>query len=322
MFINNTAEESVNIDIISLDLEMDISGEDITRSSLDVTELSLVLLLLTFTSLLSNFSYLIWSSFYTPARSSLLILLSLADISLIFCGVSLTLSFPHGATLTKFSDQLNLAIILHFSLGLFFPLLSIVAVVFYLIKEVFITIKTENHYTTEYKAIEKCEEQKIGMRNLFQLMIPSCVFAFLITCFFTTNISSCLTQSEPLSSISGYSAQCSLSYSTWVTPTISQLLLNPLHFPLTVMAVLPVLICLAQTNTLFLNQENISRHGRKIGWVIFLCVYSLFITDLVMFSQGYQDSVMDLQVQPLEWRRSAGTMARTTAVFLIHLVCL
>ena len=276
--------------------------------------------------------YLVWSSLYRPARSSLLTLLSLSDMSLVFSGISLMLSFPHGVSLTMLPDKFYLAIIIHFSLALFFPFLSLVGVVSYLVKEVFVTLRTENKDTAQYENIEKKTGQDPRIRNLLQLMVPSCVIAFLLTCMFTTKITSCLVQPDPSSSLSGDSFLCNLSpYSSMSSTTASQLLLNPLSFPLTVLTVMPVLISLARANTLFQDQSDHHQHGRKIGWIIFLSVYSLFICDLLIFSQTSPDNGVHLQTlpdtgvqlytQPLEWRKSVGSLARNIAIFLLHRLC-
>jgi len=338
MFINNTiiARDAINYD------DMELVEEDIQINPVSVFELSPALLLLPVISLLSNMFYLVWSSLYRPARSSLLTLLSLSDMSLVFSGLSLMLSFPHGAPLTMFPDKFYLAIIIHFSLCLFFPLLTLVGVVSYLVKEVFVTLRADNKNTALYVDIEKKEEQEPGIRNILLLMVPSCGVAFLLTCFFITKITSCLVKSDTLSSLSGNSILCTLSpFSTISSTTASQLLLNPLSFPLTVMTVMPVLISLAKTNTLFQDQSDHHHHGRKVGWIIFLSVYSLFICDLLIYSQTStdisvhiqttpdtgvhlqtsQDNGVHLYTQPLEWRKSVGSFARNTAIFLIHMLC-
>ena len=272
-----------------------------------------------FSSLLSNFFYLTWSSLYQPARSSLLTLLALSDLSLSFCGLSLSLFTPSENLLARFPDQFLPWLSLHFCLSLFFPLLSLVAVVIYLLKEILITLGTRKedviHDVANIHKNNKNEDKKVTM-NLFQLMIPACLVAFCITCQLCERIISCFlfheTNSWP-SSPDGLFVQCSLQPgSSEITQRLVELTTNPLNFPLTVLTVLPVLILLARTNILF--REQGAFHGRKLGWTIFLSVYSLFICDLVMFSQSTWKNSLDMRVQPLEWRNSAGSLVRTVAV--------
>ena len=153
-------------------------------------------------------------------------------------------------------------------------------------------------------------------------MIPSCVIGFGITCMLSLRINSCHLLFEPptwTSSISSFSVQCNLNpRSSWLTQKLSELVLNPLHFPLTMLAVLPVLIILAKTNTMF--QEPGGCQGRTLGWIIFLSVYSFFICDLFIFSQNSGESFMELQLQPLEWRKSVGSLVRNGAFIIIQLV--
>ena len=275
---------------------------------------------MTFSSLMSNFFYLIWSSLYKPARSSLFTLLALSDLSLTFCGLSLLLSSPDENIFTRFPDIFHPWIFLNFCLSLFFPLLSLVAVVAYLIKEVCATLAIEKEAACVDSNIKEMKNTEKGIKNLLFLMMPSCVIAFGITCMLSMRINVCYLLFEPptwTSSLSSLSVQCSLNpSSSWLTQKLSELVLNPLHFPLTMLAVLPVLIILAKTNTMF--QEHGNRHGRKLGWIIFLSVYSLFICDLFIFSQSSGERFLELKLQPLEWRKSAGSVVRNGAFIIIH----
>merc|ERR1711874_734547 len=99
MFVNTSSQDTFAMEVINNDIEL--AGRDIQRSPMFLGDLSPVLLMITFTSLLFNFFSLTWSAFYRPARSSLLTLLSLADISLIVCGLSLILSIPDDVHLTS-----------------------------------------------------------------------------------------------------------------------------------------------------------------------------------------------------------------------------
>eukprot|EP00092_Neocalanus_flemingeri_P078895 GFUD01098231.1.p1 GENE.GFUD01098231.1~~GFUD01098231.1.p1 ORF type:complete len:160 (-),score=39.79 GFUD01098231.1:25-504(-) len=155
--------------------------------------------------------------------------------------------------------------------------------------------------------------------SLFQLMIPSCVVAFCITSHLSTRIISCNllqeTDTWPSSSV-----HCSLQPgSTQLTQRLTELTTNPLNFPLTVLTVLPVLILIAKTNILFQEQQG-ALHGRKLGWTIFLSVYSLFICDLFMFSQSQRNSSLEMMMQPLEWRNSVGSVLRTIVVVIVFVL--
>ena len=126
-----------------------------------------VLLLMTFSSLMSNFFYLIWSSLYKPARSSLFTLLALSDLSLAFCGLSLSLFHQNENFLTSSHGNVHPWIFLHFCLSLFFPLLSLVAVVSYLIKEVYITLATEKEAISVDSNIEQMKRKKKGIKTFY-----------------------------------------------------------------------------------------------------------------------------------------------------------
>ena len=169
---------------------------------------------MTFSSLMSNFFYLIWSSLYKPARSSLFTLLALSDLSLAFCGLSLSLFHQNENFLTSSHGNVHPWIFLHFCLSLFFPLLSLVAVVSYLIKEVYITLATEKEAISLESNFEEMKRKEKGIKNLFLLMIPSCVIGFGINCMLSLRINSCHLLFEPptwTSSISSFSVQCNLN---------------------------------------------------------------------------------------------------------------
>ena len=65
--------------------------------------------------------------------------------------------------------------------------------------------------------------------------------------------------------------------------TVLRFLVNPVYFPLTVTAVIPILIRLAVKESLFHPDNNGDR--TKISWIIFISTYTLFLFDLVIFSQ-------------------------------------
>ena len=96
---------------------------------------------------------------------------------------------------------------------------------------------------------------------------------------------------------------------------ILQMVLNPVQFPLTVTAVIPIMTILAFSQTLFLTQKT-DQLKRRLAWSLFILTYSLFLCDLIIYSQS-QTIVHKflLLLHPLHWRFHLASLLRTGFVF-------
>ena len=93
-----------------------------------------------------------------------------------------------------------------------------------------------------------------------------------------------------------------------------QLLLNPVQFPLTLSAVIPIIFSLAFNPSIFINRKTL-HFNRRLGWFFFVSVYSLFLSDLIIYSQS--GTVVDnniLLLHPLHCRFPLGSLIRNVAV--------
>lgn len=99
-----------------------------------------------------------------------------------------------------------------------------------------------------------------------------------------------------------------------LTAATLQLLLNPVHFPLTISAVIPILFSLAFNPSIFIKGKT-QHFKRRLGWFFFISVYSLFLCDLTIFSQSR--AAVDnniLLLHPMHWRFPLGSLIRNVAV--------
>ena len=96
---------------------------------------------------------------------------------------------------------------------------------------------------------------------------------------------------------------------------ILQMVLNPVQFPLTVTAVIPIMTILAFNQTLFLTQKT-DQLKRRLAWSLFILTYSLFLCDLIIYSQS-QTIVHKflLLLHPLHWRFHLASLLRNGFVF-------
>ena len=94
-----------------------------------------------------------------------------------------------------------------------------------------------------------------------------------------------------------------------------QLLLNPVHFPLTISAVIPIIFSLAFNPSIFINRKTL-HFQRRLGWFFFISIYSLFLCDLIIYSQS--GTVVDNNILLLHPRggnlQCIGSLVRNVAV--------
>ena len=93
-----------------------------------------------------------------------------------------------------------------------------------------------------------------------------------------------------------------------------RLLLNSVQFPLTLSAVIPLMFSLAFNPSILINRKT-QHFKRRLGWFVFISLYSLLLCDLINFSQS--GTVVDnniLLLHPMHCRFPLGSLIRNVAV--------
>jgi len=277
------------------------------------------LLVLLVASLASNLVTLV-----SPvARSPLSLLLSVSDLCLAAWGLA--------SHLQHRTQQVE--VFSAFCLSLYFPLVSSIGITIHLLAEMAAVIKIPRQHTS--KDPETNQRRAPWSRDWCGPMreaVVACVW--LVAVSVVLALLTCLTISRGFSFCSYYSGrqlQCApYTHTGPVEARLSlllQVLINPVYFPLTVTAVLPIMITLASHHSLFYRPEAapLPRPGwlqeagsRRLGWLMFTAVYSLFLTDLILYGQG-EPVARDLLVlpEPLSWRHAGGSVVRNIAVLAI-----
>ena len=136
-----------------------------------------------------------------------------------------------------------------------------------------INIKTENPPPAP-------SSLRIVLWNMFATLTASSIISFCLCTAITKKLAFC-------SNFAQHNLKCLIEEDSGdkVTARMLQLLINPVYFPLTITAVIPILITMATRQTLFKHPSILQRKS-ILSWSLFLSVYSLFIFDLMLFSQS------------------------------------
>lgn len=238
----------------------------------------------------SNIFFLLWASRRVPYKSSILMMLSISEISSIFllCG-STFLCNPSLADSTLW-------------ICVFFPFLSLIGVTINLFTEIIDAMLSDNE-----------EFIKTGfIPCLLRLLLPSFILSLAMSFLLRERIEYCLVQPS--------SVHCTIQAS--VNPLVDslvQLALNPLRFPFTVNTVLPILLFLAKTTVLFPNVDH-PKNTMIISWSIFIFIYSLFVWDLVSYSRSVMDSEMVVISRLDSLENIFGSMFRNVSAIIITIL--
>ena len=200
--------------------------------------------------------------------------------------------------------------------SLYFPLLSCIGIVIHLMAEIASLIKIQKQ--------EKCINIKrenplpapsslqIVLRNMFASLTASSIISFCLCTAITKKLAFC-------SNFAQHNLKCLIEEDSenGVTARMLQLAINPVYFPLTINAVIPILITMATRQTLF-KQPSILYNKSIPSWMLFVCVYSLFIFDLIIFSQTeiFVENYFVLP-EPLQWRNLVGSIIRNVIVICV-----
>ena len=169
------------------------------------------------------------------------------------------------------------------------------------------------------KPTENSEKKKENHRNILtstlQLLIMSSISAFIICIGVTSKLSFCSYQDYESDTL-----KCLISSGDNFNQTLKtfiQVLINPIYFPLTIGAIIPILILIAKLS-------NTDYSSKMFSWLMFVFLYSLFICDLVIYGQNQMfqgdDGTFSL-LEPLHWRHPCASILRTAAVFTICSFC-
>ena len=165
------------------------------------------------------------------------------------------------------------------------------------------------------KPTQNTKEKKENYRKIIistvQLLTLSSISAFIICIGVTSKLSFCSYQDYDSDSL-----KCLISSEddfSQIFRTFIQVLINPVYFPLTISAIIPILILLAKLS-------NSHYSSKTFSWLTFVFLYSLFICDLVIYSQNQMFSGDDggfTLLEPLHWRHPCASILRTAAVVTI-----
>ena len=295
--------------------------------------------------IISNLVYIIWSSITLLTRSSLILMLSVADISLSVCSILLHIlhldseivfllsccvrkvSFSFSKYFTAKPDfsssetkplKSNVSSNKNepFSNSLYFPLVSSVGVMLHLLTEMVRLIKIQKQ--EKCINIETEAPHSTLLKKMFSTSTLAAVLSLFICMTITKNLNFC-------SRFSGEHLKCRMenypeegeeNFTKKLLQKLLQFVVNPVYFPLTITAVIPIMIFLARSQTLFKQQDNV--FSKKISWTLFLVIYSLFICDLFIFGETeiFSGEYFVLP-EPQHWRRSVGSIIRNIVIICI-----
>lgn len=242
--------------------------------------------------ILANFLYLLVSlvgrlgGLVYRLECPLLTVMSLTDLALSLC------SRP---------PELYLA----FSISLFFPLLNSVATIIHLV------VSVVNNLRSEMKP-GQVQDGSQAIRRVLVLLLLAAVISFFVCAAVASRLVFCRY------SQSGDDLECLIEtsdqakFGNILTAGTLLLLLNPVHFPLTISAVIPLLFSLAFNPSIFIKTLHFKR---SLSWFLFISIYSLFLSDLIIYSQS--GTVLDnniLLLHPMHCRFPLGSLIRNVAV--------
>lgn len=279
--------------------------DNIQEALSDVTD-DRFFLVLVMGCIISNLVYIIWSSITLLTRSSLILMLSVSDISLSVCSILL-----HIRNLES-----EIVFLLSFCVSLYFPLVSSVGVMLHLLTEMARLIKIQKQ--EKCINIETEAPHSTLLKKMFSTSTLSAVLSLFICMTITKNLNFC-------SRFSGEHLKCMMenypeegeeNFTKKLLQKLLQFVVNPVYFPLTITAVIPIMIFLARSQTLFKQQDNV--FSKKISWTLFLVIYSLFICDLFIFGETeiFSGEYFVLP-EPQHWRRSVGSIIRNIVIICI-----
>ena len=174
-------------------------------------------------------------------------------------------------------------------------------------KEIAGVIKSGSSTVTTHKTESKIPLGETLVR-MIQLLAVSGLVSFCVCVGLASGLSFC-------NYLDGDNLKCLQSLRT-----LAKILTNPAHFPLTISAVIPVMILLATNQNLFRKSETCV--SRRVSWGLFIILYSLFLVDLILFSRAEiysEDGALLVVPDPLQcqWRQPCGSMLRNLGIFLV-----
>ena len=152
--------------------------------------------------------------------------------------------------------------------------------------------------------------------TMLKLLAVSGLASFLVCAGLTSGLAFC-------NYYAGHSLKCLQSPASASMRTLALVLTNPLHFPLTISTVIPLMLVLASHQTLFRMTES-RAVSRRAGWCLFISLYSLFLVDLILFcrTEVYSEDAALVLPDPLHWRRPAGSLLRNLGISFLFSVLL
>ena len=152
--------------------------------------------------------------------------------------------------------------------------------------------------------------------RMLKLLAVSGLASFLVCVGLTSGLAFC-------NYYAGHSLKCLQAPASASLRTLALVLTNPLHFPLTISTVIPLMLVLASHQTLFRREES-RAVSRRAAWCLFISLYILFLVDLILFSRAevYSEDAELVLPDPLHWRRPAGSLLRNLGIFLLFSVLL
>ena len=202
-------------------------------------------------------------------------------------------------------------------LSLYFPLVCSVSITIHLGEEIARVIKmhcarlpVSSAAITAHK-IEKLVPLGQTLVRTLKLLAVSGLASFLVCAGLTSGLAFC-------NYYAGDSLKCLQSSASTSARTLTRVLTNPVHFPLTTSTVIPLMLLLAS------NKSESRGVSRGAGWCLFISLYSLFLVDLTLFSRAeiYSEDAALVLPDPLHWRRPCGSMLRNMGIFLVFNILL
>ena len=159
--------------------------------------------------------------------------------------------------------------------------------------------------------IEKMVPLGETLATMLKLLAVSGLASFLVCAGLTSGLAFC-------NYYDGHSLKCLQSPASASMRTLILVLTNPLHFPLTISTVIPVMLVIASSHTLFRMSED-RAVSRRTAWCLFISLYSLFLVDLTLFSRAevFSEDAALVLPDPLNWRRPTGSILRNLGIFLV-----
>ena len=197
--------------------------------------------------------------------------------------------------------------ILKYFESLFFPLLNSVATIIHLV------VSVVNNLTSEMEP-GQVRDGSEAMRRMLVLLLLAAVISFSLCTAVSGRLVFC-SYSGPADDLKCLiESSEEAKFENNLTSGTLQLLLNPAHFPLTISAVIPLVLSLTFTPSIFIDRKT-QHFNKSRGWFFFVSVYSLFLCDLIIYSQTR--NVVDnniLLLHPMHWRFPLGSLIRNVAV--------